>query len=132
MRLRSGDLDYAVRDDEKTVNDVAINGLVKRLVMAAGEIGANCNHFGGWDLAVSAGPLLNRRAESARRRLVAPMPPYSEEAYTESASARGGRKPRFTLGPSRYDRPMWSLLYLVARALASLLVSAGPPGRADG
>jgi len=87
MRLRSGDLDYSVSDDQKTVNDVAINGLVKRLVMAAGEIGANCNHFGSWDFAVSVVPLLNRLAESARRQPVTPMPPYSEEAYVESASA---------------------------------------------
>lgn len=55
--------------------------------MAAGEIGANCNHFGGWDFAISIVPLANRHAESARRRLVRPMPPYSEEAYVESASA---------------------------------------------
>lgn len=87
LRLRSGDLDYTVMDDQRTVNDGAINGLVKRLVMAAGEIGSNCNHFGGWDFAVSVVPLLNRRAESARRRLMTPMPPYSEEAYVESASA---------------------------------------------
>src|SRR5450756_2329306 len=46
--------------------------------------------------------------------------------------ARGGRKPRFALGQSRYDRPMLSLLYLVVRALVRLLVSAGRAGRADG
>ena len=44
---------------------------------------------------------------------------------------RGGRKPRFALGQSRYDRPMLSLLYLVVRALVRLLVSAGRAGRVD-
>ena len=33
---------------------------------------------------------------------------------------------------ARYDRPMWSLVYLVVRTLVPLLVSAGQPGRADG
>jgi hypothetical protein len=55
--------------------------------MSAGEIGAECSHFGAWEFAVSIVPLLNRRAESARRRLVTPMPPYSEQVYWESASA---------------------------------------------
>jgi hypothetical protein len=32
----------------------------------------------------------------------------------------------------RYDRPMWSLLYLVARTLVHLLGSAGQAGRDDG
>src|SRR5674476_1642900 len=45
---------------------------------------------------------------------------------------RGGRKPRFALGPSRYDRPMWSLLYLVARTLVRLLVGGGQQGRDGG
>src|SRR5665811_565147 len=42
---------------------------------------------------------------------------------------REGRKPRFALGPSRYDRLMWSLIYLVARALARLLVGGGQQGQ---
>src|SRR5450759_4038435 len=45
---------------------------------------------------------------------------------------RGGRKPRFALGQSRYDRPMLSLLYLVVRALVGLLVGGGQQGRDDG
>jgi hypothetical protein len=45
-------------------------------------------------------------------------------------SARGGRKLRFALGQSRYDRPMLSLLYLVVRALVRLLASGGR-GRDD-
>jgi hypothetical protein len=87
LRLRSGDLEYTVMNDERTVNDMAINGLVKRIVMSAAELGAECSHFGTWEFAVSIVPLLNRRAESARRRLVTPMPPYSEQVYWESASA---------------------------------------------
>jgi hypothetical protein len=46
--------------------------------------------------------------------------------------ARGGRKPRFALGQSRYDRPMLSLLYLVVRALVGFLVVGGQQGRDDG
>jgi putative transposase len=46
--------------------------------------------------------------------------------------SRGGPKPRFALGPSRYDRPMWSLLYLVARALVGFLVGGGQQGRDGG
>src|SRR5450756_277462 len=46
--------------------------------------------------------------------------------------ARGGRKPRFALGQSRYDRPMLSLLYLVVRALVRFLVGGGQQGRDDG
>jgi Homeodomain-like domain len=46
--------------------------------------------------------------------------------------ARGGRKPRFALGPSRYDRPMWSLVYLVARTLVRLLVGGGQQGQDGG
>src|SRR5450759_4315301 len=53
-------------------------------------------------------------------------------ACSNRLRARGGRKPRFALGQSRYDRPMLSLLYLVVRALVRLLISAGQPGRADG
>src|SRR5665647_3417609 len=37
-------------------------------------------------------------------------------------AAREGRKPRFALGQSRYDRPMWSLFYLVIRTLVRLIV----------
>ena len=48
------------------------------------------------------------------------------------ARARGGRKPRFALGQSRYDRPMLSLLYLVVRALVGFLVGGGQQGREDG
>ena len=32
----------------------------------------------------------------------------------------------------RYHQPMWSLLYLVVRALVRLVVGAGQHGRADG
>src|SRR5450756_578781 len=46
--------------------------------------------------------------------------------------ARGGQKRRFALGPPREDRPMWSLVYLVVRALVGFLVSGGQRGRADG
>jgi hypothetical protein len=45
------------------------------------------------------------------------------------ANARGGQKRRFALGPPRYDRPMWSLLYLVVRALVRLVVGAGQQGQ---
>src|SRR5664279_168094 len=56
---------------------------------------------------------------------------------------RGRRVPAELLGPwgseipirariPRYDRPMWSLLYLVARTLVHLLGSAGQAGRDDG
>src|SRR5450756_1736045 len=45
---------------------------------------------------------------------------------------RGGRKPRFALGQSRYDRPMLSLHYLVVRALVGFLVGGGQQGRDDG
>src|SRR5664280_2548196 len=47
-------------------------------------------------------------------------------------AAREGRKPRFALGQSRYDRPMWSLLYLVARTPVRLLVGGGQQGQDDG
>lgn len=48
-------------------------------------------------------------------------------------TARGGRKPRFALGSPRYDRPMWSLLYLVVRALLRHLVngSSSAASRSD-
>src|SRR5665811_678194 len=46
--------------------------------------------------------------------------------------ARGGQKPRFVLGQSRYDRPMWYLVYLVVRALVRLLVGGGRPDRDGG
>jgi hypothetical protein len=42
-------------------------------------------------------------------------------ATSTDSSARGGRKPRIAIGSPRYDRPMWSLLYLVVRALVRLL-----------
>jgi hypothetical protein len=47
-------------------------------------------------------------------------------------ASRGDRKPRFALVLPRYDRPMWSLLYLVARALVRLLVGGGQQGQDDG
>jgi hypothetical protein len=50
----------------------------------------------------------------------------------QEAEPHGGRKPRFVPRSPRYDRPMWSLLYLVVPALARLLVIAGPAGHADG
>jgi len=50
----------------------------------------------------------------------------------QQPDTRGGRKPRFALGPPRYDRLMWSLLYLVVRTLLRLLISAGRAGRVDG
>src|ERR1700674_1077712 len=49
---------------------------------------------------------------------------------TRGSVPRGGRKPRIAIGSPRYDRPMWSLLYLVVRALVRLLASGGR-GRDD-
>lgn len=87
LRLRAGPLDYAVEGGRGPVNDIAINGLVKRVVLAAAAIGATCNHFGSWDFAVTVMALMNRRAESTRRRLAVEMPPYSEEVYVETITA---------------------------------------------
>ena len=61
-------------------------------------------------------------------RLCASTPDHHHVA---SLHPRGGRKPRFAIGPSRYDRPMWSLVYLVARTVR-LLVSGGQRDRDDG
>src|SRR5665647_597504 len=56
----------------------------------------------------------------------------TQQQPVPAAVPRGGRKPRFALGPPRYDRPMWSLLYLVVRALVGFLVGGGQQGRDDG
>jgi putative transposase len=45
---------------------------------------------------------------------------------------RGGQKPRFVLGSARYDRPMWSLVYLLIRTLVRILISARQSGHDDG
>src|SRR5665811_2189025 len=58
--------------------------------------------------------------------------PRAARSGPRGVPPRGGRKPRFALGQSRYDRPMLSLLYLVVRALARLLVGGGQQGRDDG
>src|SRR5664279_3456285 len=46
-----------------------------------------------------------------------------------SGPPRGDRKPRIALGQSRYDRSMWSLLYLVVRAFMRLLIRGDHRGR---
>src|SRR5664280_3675768 len=43
--------------------------------------------------------------------------------------ARGGRKPRFALGPPRYDRLMWSLVYLFMRTLVAFIIGTRKRGR---
>src|SRR5450759_1924636 len=59
--------------------------------------------------------------------------PGGAQPVTRTAEhGRGGQKPRFALGGPQYDRPMWSLLYLVARTLVHLLGSAGQRDRDDG
>ena len=66
-----------------------------------------------------------------------PKPARAAPAGRASAAggrpgSRGGRKLRFAIEQPRYDRPMLSLLYLILRALARLLVSGARRGRDDG
>ena len=46
--------------------------------------------------------------------------------------ARGGRKPRFVLGSARYDRLMWSLIYLLVRTLVARIIGSSRRGHDDG
>src|SRR5664280_1364737 len=45
------------------------------------------------------------------------------------ADARGGRKPRFMLRSARYDRLMWSLVYLLMRTLVAFMIGTRKRGR---
>lgn len=87
LRLRTGGLDYKVLDDQRTINDIAINGLVRRVIMAAGVIGESCSYFGPWDFGLVIAPMRGRHSESARRSLLGGRPPYSEDGYEATTSA---------------------------------------------
>lgn len=84
LRLRVGELGFK---DELLINDVAMNGLVKRLVLSAAAVGLGCSHYGAWDFATTVIPLLGYRSVSATGARRGRMPPYSEEVYHRSTSA---------------------------------------------
>ena len=74
----------------RLVNDVAINGLVLRVILLAAEIGARCHHLGPWSFAISITGLRGTQASSTHaahpmRRV--DMPPYAEEVYVQSGAA---------------------------------------------
>jgi hypothetical protein len=97
LRLRAGQLEVQQGFPILvTVNDVAINGLVKRVVLAAAQIGRGCSHFGSWDFAVSITALKGKRSLMGRQiraiaqshgRVLYEMPAYSEDVYHQTASA---------------------------------------------
>ena len=99
LRLRAGELDVPLISAPTSVNDIAINGLVKRVVMTAGAISRACSHFGSWDFAVTLHPLRGRRSwmapvgrESQMARGVFMPISWSVHAYHASL-LRGGLSP---------------------------------------
>lgn len=86
MRLRAGDFDSEDRDNRAFVNDVAINGLVRRLVQTAGVLGRECSYLGSWDFALVIAPLRGQKSLSLRHSMNGRLP-YSEEGYEASVSA---------------------------------------------
>lgn len=85
LRLSTSALTYPA--EPPTVNDIAINGLVKRVVMTASVIGERCSYFGSWHFSVLVVGLRGRQAETARRGLRAGMPPYAEDGYEQTTAA---------------------------------------------
>jgi len=60
LRLRCSAL-FADRGSEATINDIAINGLVKRVILAAAQLSTTCSYFGSWGFAISPNPPMSRR-----------------------------------------------------------------------
>ena len=88
LRLRAGDLESAGRD-RRYVNDVAINGLVRRLILTAGALGRECSYVGSWDFALVVAPLRGKASLSVLSMglIRSHLPPYSEDGYEENCSA---------------------------------------------
>jgi hypothetical protein len=88
LRLRAEDLDIVNQDGRTYVNDVAVNGLVRRLILSAGTVGSKSSYLGSWDFAVVVESLRGKFALSAAptgwtRSVTA----YSEDDYEANSSA---------------------------------------------
>lgn len=70
----------------------------------------------------------------ARRNSVqdGPLRRPSPDRRAWLSQRRGGRKPRFVLRSARYDRLMWSLVYLLIRTLITRMIGTGKRGHDDG
>jgi hypothetical protein len=88
LRLRAQGLDM----HRGAVNDVAINGLVKRVLLAAFAIARDVDYLGSWDFDVAIAPLRDRISGTGLLasggfpgRISTPV--YSEEGYGAATSA---------------------------------------------